>query len=112
MPEVLQGADVYCSMSRSDGTSLSLLEAMACGLAPVVSDIPANREWIDDGVDGVLVAPGEVETLASALTRVALDEDFRRSASARVREKVVERGDQRTNMARILAAVEKVARGA
>ena len=50
-------ADVYASVSKSDGASLSLLEAMALGATPVVSDIPANRPWIEDGTNGFLVAP-------------------------------------------------------
>ena len=38
----------------SDGTSLSLLEAMACGAVPVVSNIMSNRSWVLDGVNGFL----------------------------------------------------------
>lgn len=109
MSSLLQTADIYCSMSRSDGTSLSLLEAMACGLAPVVSDIAANREWIDDGVDGRLVALGDIQGLAAVLSEVAADIDFRRRARVSAREKVLECGDRAMNMARIVAAVEKVA---
>ena len=52
LPKYLSSADVYVSSSLSDGTSNSLLEAMACGLAPIVTDIPANQTWIDDGKNG------------------------------------------------------------
>jgi glycosyltransferase involved in cell wall biosynthesis len=45
----LRTAHIYVSTSLSDSTSVSLLEAMAAGCFPVVSDIPANREWIVDG---------------------------------------------------------------
>jgi glycosyltransferase involved in cell wall biosynthesis len=45
--ERLASADIYVSLSWSDGTSISLLEAMACGAFPILSDIPQNREWID-----------------------------------------------------------------
>jgi glycosyltransferase involved in cell wall biosynthesis len=58
MPALLQAHHVYVSASRSDTTSVSLLEAMACGLFPIVTDIPANREWIVDGENGRLVPPG------------------------------------------------------
>lgn len=40
--------DVFISIPSSDSTSVSLLEAMCCGLFPIVSDLPANREWIHD----------------------------------------------------------------
>ena len=69
---VLRRADVYLSTTESDGASASLFEAMACGAFPVVTDIPANREWIRSGANGLLVRPrdaaGIADTLASALT--------------------------------------------
>jgi len=43
----------YISIPDSDSTSVSLLEAMSYGCIPIVSNIPANREWILDGVNGV-----------------------------------------------------------
>jgi glycosyltransferase involved in cell wall biosynthesis len=57
MPDYLNAADVYISTSLSDGTSLSLLEAMACALPVVVTEIPANKEWVIDGHNGFLVPP-------------------------------------------------------
>jgi glycosyltransferase involved in cell wall biosynthesis len=63
MAAYLNAADVYVSTSLSDGTSSSLLEAMACALPVVVTDIPANKEWVVDGHNGFLVqprTPGEV----------------------------------------------------
>ena len=45
---------IYISNTMSDGTSLSLLEAMACGAVPVVSNIMSNRSWVLDGVNGFL----------------------------------------------------------
>jgi glycosyltransferase involved in cell wall biosynthesis len=64
----LLGASHVCvTVSLSDGNALSLLEAMACGAYPVVSDIPANREWIEEGINGNLVKTGDVEGLAKIL---------------------------------------------
>jgi L-malate glycosyltransferase len=48
-------ASIYISIPESDGTSVSLLEAMSAGCIPVVSDLPSNREWIQDGKNGVIV---------------------------------------------------------
>ena len=45
---------VYVSIPNTDGTSISLLEAMAYGCLPVVYDLPANREWIENGVNGIV----------------------------------------------------------
>lgn len=44
----------YISIPTSDSTSVSLLEAMAYGCIPILSDIPANHEWIKDGVNGII----------------------------------------------------------
>jgi L-malate glycosyltransferase len=57
MPEYLNAADVYVSTSLSDGTSSSLLEAMACALPVVVTEIPANKEWVINGRNGLFVSP-------------------------------------------------------
>lgn len=46
---------VFVSVPETDGTSVSLLEAMAAGCLPVLSDLPANREWVQDGRNGRLV---------------------------------------------------------
>jgi glycosyltransferase involved in cell wall biosynthesis len=47
LPEYFRAADVYLSASHSDGSSVSLVEAMASGLPAIVSDIPSNREWVN-----------------------------------------------------------------
>src|SRR5262245_42079246 len=60
----LQESDIYVSASSRDGASSSLLEAMACGLFPVVSSIAANREWIEDGETGLLFEAGDAAELA------------------------------------------------
>lgn len=67
----LRAADIYVSTSLSDGLSVSLLEAMACGAFPVVTDIPGNRELIEDGKNGYLFPAGDVQALADRLVRAA-----------------------------------------
>lgn len=51
--KLYQKAMYYISLPSSDATSVSLLESMGYGAIPIVSNIPANREWILDGVNGV-----------------------------------------------------------
>jgi glycosyltransferase involved in cell wall biosynthesis len=67
MPNLLSQADIYVSTSLYDGTSVSLLEALASGAFPVVTDIPSNREWISDGRNGFLVPTDEEEVLANRI---------------------------------------------
>jgi glycosyltransferase involved in cell wall biosynthesis len=52
LPEYYRSADLYISTSHSDGTSISLLEALASGTPVLLTDIPGNKEWI--------LNPGEV----------------------------------------------------
>jgi glycosyltransferase involved in cell wall biosynthesis len=57
-------AKIWVSIPESDATSISLLEAMACGCIPVVSDLPANREWIQSGINGIVVENLESDFLS------------------------------------------------
>lgn len=99
--DVVAASAFYFSMTASDGASLSLMEAMAVGAIPVVSDIEPNREWVEDGVNGALV-PLDDELLAVAVIEALiarpaeeLDEMRRRN-----QEIVRERGSMTRNMAR------------
>jgi len=60
-------AKIWVSIPESDATSISLLEAMACGCIPIVSDLPANREWIKSGVNGIVVKDLESDFISEAL---------------------------------------------
>lgn len=53
--EYYSKAMCFISIPASDATSISLLEAMSAGCIPIVSDLPANREWITDGENGIIV---------------------------------------------------------
>jgi L-malate glycosyltransferase len=66
LPDYFCLADIYVSSALSDGTSISLLEAMACGLPVVVTNSFGNKEWVKPGENGWLVSPGDPEALAAA----------------------------------------------
>ncbi len=66
LPGFYRAADLYVSASHSDGSSVSLMEALGSGLPVVVSDIPGNLEWIQDGKNGWLFEDGDVEGLKNA----------------------------------------------
>jgi glycosyltransferase involved in cell wall biosynthesis len=48
----------FFSILTSDALSVSLLEAMAHGCIPIVSDLPDNREWVEDNKNGIILKPG------------------------------------------------------
>lgn len=87
-------ASVVLDDGDRDGIPNSLLEAMASGLAVVATRTGGIPEVIVDGESGLLAAPGDVESLASQLMRVAADGDLRQRLGLRARATVVERFDR------------------
>lgn len=65
--DLLRESHVFVSVSSSDGNNISLNEAMACGCFNVVSDIPANRQWITDGVNGFFTRSITPEEIAKSI---------------------------------------------
>lgn len=68
---LMQAADLFVSGSRSESSGYALLEALACGVTPVVTDIPSFRALTDEGRIGQLWPCGDAERLAEALVRAA-----------------------------------------
>jgi len=99
--ERLRSADCYVSTSRSDSTSVSLLEAMACGVPPVVTDLPANREWIENGPGGLLFPAGEAGALAEAVTTMLEKKELAAAVRKRNLGIIAARGLWRQNMERL-----------
>jgi glycosyltransferase involved in cell wall biosynthesis len=106
--DLVARADIYVSCSESDSTSVSLLEAMAGGAIPVVTDIPGNREWVTDGESALMFPVGDVDALASCLIRAARDHPLRRNAAALNRRSVGARAIWENNMGRIEKAFEEI----
>jgi L-malate glycosyltransferase len=67
LPDWYHRADLYISPSHVDGSSVSLMEALACGLPCLVSDIPANKEWVVEGENGWLFRDGDANHLAEKI---------------------------------------------
>ena len=63
----------YVSVPRSDSVSVSVLEAMAHGCIPLLSDLPANRELVRDGANGLIVPDGRAALDVAALERLQAD---------------------------------------
>ena len=89
--DLYRRAAVAISVPSSDGTPQSVLEAMACGVVPVLSDLPSLREWVADGREALLVPAGDSEALGQAIVRLlddrALVHSLRSAGLARSRER-------------------------
>jgi glycosyltransferase involved in cell wall biosynthesis len=110
MTDFFRASDLYSSASRSDGTSVSLLEALATGLPVVVSDIPGNREWVVPGTNGWLAPPTDARAFADRFVEAARQStaDRRRMSSAN-RALAEDRANWSRNSERLVEAYEALA---
>jgi len=99
IPNLLAHHDLYVSLIESDGVSASLLEAMAVGLLPVVPDHVANRAWIKNGENGVLLRDLSPTGIAAGLRQAVTDLSLRKRAWDTNRDLVRERADLHRNSA-------------
>ena len=90
VPEMLTAMDVYLLSSVIEGMSNSLLEAMACGLPVIATDVGGNPEVVVDGESGLLFPAGDFTRLAEHLQLLYTQVNFRTRMSQRARERVQE----------------------
>ncbi len=87
---LLPSLDVFVLPSLMEGTSNTLLEAMACALPVLATAVGGNRELVRDGEVGHLFAPGDAPRLASLMTGYADDRSRRQADGARARQLVLD----------------------
>ena len=90
VPLWLRASDVFTLTSPSEGFSCALLEAMSAGLPSVVSDIPANRQLVEDAVHGLRVPWSDEHAVCEAFLRLFHDPQLRARMGAAARQRVVD----------------------
>mgnify|MGYP001283432217 CR=1 FL=1 len=118
LPNYYRAADLYISTSHSDGTSISLLEALASGLPVLLSDIPGNREWVTQTPNsnlnlnstspGWLFRDGDPTDLERAILHAFDQRAYLPAMSRAARQLAEERGDWDKNFPKLLEAWEMV----
>ncbi|GAB4459856.1 MAG: glycosyltransferase [Anaerolineales bacterium] len=108
LPRWYHMADLYISPSHVDGTSVTLLEALASGLPCLVSDIPGNRDWVEEGVNGWLFRDGDADDLAEKILLAIKNRRSWGRMGKAARKTAEERADWRKNFGKLLDAYEKV----
>lgn len=111
IPAFLASSDVYVdTLASSAGISIGLLEAMSCGVPPVVARIPGVDEAIINGENGIIVKPRDPTALANAIISLLEDDSRRKAMGMAARSTAVRIGDLDKCMGNILSMYESLLR--
>lgn len=106
LPGYYRAADLYVSASHSDGSSVSLMEALASGLPALVSDIPGNLEWLTPGQEGWFFRDGDPADLAQGILRAYEARGERAQMGQAARRLAEQRANWDDNFQVLLSAYE------
>ena len=96
--EHVAASDIMVSVGLYDGCPASMLEGMACGAVPVMSNDFPIQEWITDGWNGYLFDPRDVESIARTIIRALKNKDSFETFRQRNWDLLAERADYHKNM--------------
>jgi glycosyltransferase involved in cell wall biosynthesis len=108
MPALYQAADAYALASHNEGLSNSVLEAMASGLPVVATDVGGHTEIINDGLNGRLVPPRNVEKLTNALRDIMLNPTLAATWGQAARLRALRVGHPHENAKKLKSYLEQV----
>jgi L-malate glycosyltransferase len=107
LPRWYHMADLYVSPSHVDGSSVTLMEALASGLLCLVSDIAGNKEWIEEGVNGWLFRDGDVNDLADKILNAIRNRKSFKKIREAARRTAEQKADWNRNFGKLLEAYDK-----
>ena len=108
MARILSQCKISVSVPASDATSVALLESMACGLAVVASDLPANQQWV---TSPWLVPAGHAAALADKLQTLVADDALAQQAGERNAQRIAQDGSRAVQMDRMHVLYQQLAKG-
>jgi glycosyltransferase involved in cell wall biosynthesis len=111
LPRFYHMADLYVSPSHVDGSSVSLMEALACGLPCLVSDIPANKEWVLEDENGWIFPDGNADALAAKILTAIENRATLPTIGKNARAVAEERADWKKNFKKLLLAYKYATAG-
>jgi len=111
LPNYYRACDLYASASHSDGSSVSLMEALACGRPALLSDIPGNLEWITPGEQGWFFPDGDVQALADGMLKAYEQRERLVEMDKQARALAERRADWKKNFQELLRAYQMAVRG-
>jgi len=104
-------ADVAVLSSLSEGSPNALLEAMAAGVPVVATAVGGIPEIVTDGESALLVRPGDVGAMSTAIARLLVDEPLALAVAERSRTLIRERHTPEGRMRRLVEIYRRVRRG-
>jgi glycosyltransferase involved in cell wall biosynthesis len=101
LPDVLRSAHLYVSTSPIDGTSVTMLQAMGCGVPVLVTDTPGNRAWITPGESGFLYKANDPRHLSASIIEILNEQETGEAANVtrNARQIVEDRANWQHNIA-------------
>jgi glycosyltransferase involved in cell wall biosynthesis len=111
MPGLFHSVDAVVLPSYREGLPKGLIEAAACALPLVTTDVPGCRQVVTDGVDGLLVPAKDAKALAAAIVRLHDDPALRRRVGAAARVKALAEFDEQRVVERTLGVYRELIPG-
>lgn len=106
--EYYRSCDLYVSASIVDGSSVSLLEAMGCGIPVLMSSIPGNLEWVKEAENGLLFPVKDVNSLSEKIVYCCSNQKTIQNYAANARKLIEDKADWNKNKTKIHFAYKKV----
>jgi len=107
LADYYRAADLYISASHTDGSSVSLMEALACGIPAAVSDIAGNLEWVTPGEQGWVFHVNDVDGLADIMQKACQSRVELAVMSLKARFKAETNANWKINQQRMLDGYKK-----
>lgn len=108
LPDYYRAADLYISASHTDGSSVSLMEALGCGVPVAVSNIEGNLEWVTSGEQGWVFKDGDDKALAGIMQQASQSRVDLAVMSLKARHRAEKFANWKINQARMLDGYKKV----
>lgn len=108
VPAALQELDIYVALSRRESFGVAIIEAGACGLPVVVSDVGGLPEVVPHEETGFVVPAENPQAAAEALRKLVLDPDLRRRMGEQGRQHVISHYEWQNNVRQMINLYEKV----